>query len=252
MPSLWPVYVDGCSSIHTMPSAATSDGSQSEWSASGMLKTNPSDATGTSIRNVLTVMSNGRSWCAAETVRCSSAAFAIPYAMRSGMKFKPATDDTLTIAPLPFAFIAGMAARIAMSGARRSTCITRSKRFICMSRSPGNVIAALLTSASTRPKCSIVVATIRSTSSSRARFVGTAIASPPAAVMRRTVSSMVPGMGSGEESVARAAQATLHPRWASSSAVAAPTPRDAPVTMATLPERSMRPTIMGPDPVGSA
>ena len=68
-----------------MPSAATSDGSQSEWSASGMLNTKPSDATGTSMRNVLTAMSNGRSWCAAETVRCSSAAFAMPYAISPGM-----------------------------------------------------------------------------------------------------------------------------------------------------------------------
>ena len=42
-----------------MPSAATSDGSQSEWSASGMLNTKPSDATGTSMRNVFTAMSNG-------------------------------------------------------------------------------------------------------------------------------------------------------------------------------------------------
>jgi hypothetical protein len=52
--------------------------------------------------------------------------------------------------------------------------------------------------------------------------------------MRRTVSSIVPGLGTGDASVARAAHTTLHPFAASNSAVAAPTPRDAPVTIATL------------------
>jgi hypothetical protein len=68
-------------------------------------------------------------------------------------------------------------------------------------------------------------------------LVGTAIASPPASAILRTVSSIVPGMGTGATSVARAAHATLHPRWASISAVAAPTPRLAPVTIATFPSR---------------
>ena len=76
---------------------------------------------------------------------------------------------------------------------------------------------------------------MRSTSSSTARFVGTAIASPPAARARRTVSSTVPGSGSGVASVARAAQATRAPAAASATAVAAPTPRLAPVTIATRP-----------------
>ena len=43
-------------SIQQIPSAATSLGSQSEWSRSGALATKPSDATGTSIRNVFTAM----------------------------------------------------------------------------------------------------------------------------------------------------------------------------------------------------
>ena len=67
-----------------MPSAATSGGSQSEVSASGKLATKPSDATGTSMRNVLTAMPSGASWCAADIVMCSSAALAIPYAIRPG------------------------------------------------------------------------------------------------------------------------------------------------------------------------
>ena len=84
MLSLRPVYEAGCRSIQQIPSAATSLGSQSEWSRSGALATNPSDATGTSIRNVLTAIPCGRSWEAASTVRCSSAIFDIPYAMRPG------------------------------------------------------------------------------------------------------------------------------------------------------------------------
>ncbi len=104
--------------------------------------------------------------------------------------------------------------RARSSGARMSTCITRSKRFIGSSRSPGKVIAALFTRMSTRPNVAIVVATMASISSSWARFVGTAIASPPASSMRWTVSSMVPGIGSGAASVARAAHATRHPRCA--------------------------------------
>ena len=54
MPSLWPVYDGGWASIQRMPSAATSGGSQSEWSKSGSAARKPSDATGMSIRNVLT------------------------------------------------------------------------------------------------------------------------------------------------------------------------------------------------------
>src|SRR5207302_5396146 len=43
------VYEGGRSSIHRIPSAATSDGSQMEWSASGAFARNPSLATGTSM-----------------------------------------------------------------------------------------------------------------------------------------------------------------------------------------------------------
>src|SRR5262249_36779563 len=64
-------------------------------------------------------------------------------------------------------------------------------------------------------------------------------ASPPAAAMRASVSSSVPGIGCGCAAVERAAHATRAPACASASAVAAPTPRLAPVTRATFPERSM-------------
>src|SRR3954451_12717799 len=137
----------------------------------------------------------------------------------------------------------GTTACVAITGARRSTSKIRSNRFIGSSRSPGNVIAALFTRMSTGPSSASAVATIASTSASTARFVGTAIARPPASVMRRTVSSTVPGSGRGVASVARAAHATATPSAARATAVAAPTPRLAPVTMATFPESSTPRTL---------
>src|SRR3954470_7069609 len=147
------------------------------------------------------------------------------------------------MAPVRRATIPGTTAWVAITGARRSTSKIRSKRFIGSSRSPGNVIAALFTRMSTGPSSATVVATIASTSASTARLVGTAIARPPASVMRRTVSSTVPGSGSGVASVARAAHATATPSAASATAVAAPTPRLAPVTTATFPESSTPRTL---------
>ena len=47
-----------------------------------------------------------------------------------------------------------------------------------------------------------------STSESAARLVGRATAVPPALVIARTVASMVPGIGTGSASVARAAHTT--------------------------------------------
>src|SRR5262245_10942820 len=149
----------------------------------------------------------------------------------------------LQIAPSPRSFMPGSTASIARSGARMSTSMIRSKRFIGSSRSPGNVIAALFTRMSTRPNFSTVVSTIAWISSSFARLVGTAIASPPASAIFATVSSIVPGSGSGFAAVARAAHATCAPAAASATAVAAPTPRLAPVTIATLSSSSMTPKL---------
>lgn len=87
-------------------------------------------------------------------------------------------------------------------------------------------------------RCSTVHATIASTWAGSARLVGTATARPPSASMRATVSSSVPGVRWGAEAVDRAAHATLAPAAASAIATAAPTPREAPVTSATFPQRS--------------
>ena len=68
-----------------MPSAATSDGSQSEWSAPGML----SDEALRRDRHVDAErvdrdVERPRVGARRDTVRCSSAAFAMPYAIRPG------------------------------------------------------------------------------------------------------------------------------------------------------------------------
>ncbi len=79
-----PEYEAGCSSIHRTPSAATSHGSQVERSAPGVLATNPSDATGRSMRKQLTAMASCWSWRAKSTVRRSRATFEMPYDMSPG------------------------------------------------------------------------------------------------------------------------------------------------------------------------
>ncbi len=146
----------------------------------------------------------------------------------------------LTIRPPPAARRWGTAARDATNGACRLTAITSSWRCIGMSRSPTKVTAALLTSTSRRPNAATARSTIASTSAASARLVGTAMAAPPAARMRSTVSSSVPGVRCGASAVDRAAQATVAPAWARATATAAPTPRDAPVTTATFPASSNR------------
>ena len=51
-----PEYSTGCRSTQRIPSAATSEGSQSDWSSSGAFAANPSEKTGTSIRKQLTAI----------------------------------------------------------------------------------------------------------------------------------------------------------------------------------------------------
>src|SRR5437667_62344 len=146
----------------------------------------------------------------------------------------------LRIFPAPLAFIAGSAARMASSGARRFTSITRSHRLTGSARSPSKVMAALFTRLSRRPKASSARATIASGSPGRERSVGMATPRRPRAWISRTVSSIVPGSLTGAASVARAAQATSAPASARAMASARPTPRLAPVTRAILPVKPRR------------
>ncbi len=89
-------------------------------------------------------------------------------------------------------------------------------------------MAALLMTMSSRPKWFCAVCTMRATSASSARLVGTASARRPRSSTCRTVSSIVPGSLSGDASVARAAHTTSTPASASAIATARPTPRLAP------------------------
>ena len=65
--------------------------------------------------------------------------------------------------------------------------------------------------------------------------MGTAV--PPAARIRSTVSTIVPGSGDVPGPADRAATATAAPTSLNRRAISAPMPRLPPVTMATLPSR---------------
>src|SRR5437868_3258314 len=149
----------------------------------------------------------------------------------------PATDPMLTITPRPCRRMWGSAAWTQRAGASRLTAT-----ICCITSSPASMelpppTPALLTSTSIRPYASIVLATSRSTSARSVTSVGTARARPPC----RTISSASAWIRS-----ARRAASTMAAPWrASSRAVAAPIPLDAPVTTATLP-RSSRPRAMCP------
>ena len=227
-------------SIQRIPSAATSGGSQSEWSKSGSAARKPSDATGTSIRNVLTGMPCGRRCSAAERGEALERGLRHPVGHLAGVGVERGRRrhvDDRARAPLDHAAARRPGSRSPARAGRPSKM--RSKRFIGRSRSPGNVIAALLTRMSTGPELldggrdhRLDLGVDRRGSSA-----------PRSPVRRRPRSGgrcrrCVPGSGSGDASVARAAQATSAPSDASATAVAAPTPRLAPVTMATLPLRS--------------
>src|SRR5919202_1435846 len=149
----------------------------------------------------------------------------------------PATDPMLTITPRPCRRIWGSTAWTQRAGASRLTaticCITLSRA--SMGLPPPT--PALLTSTSIRPYASIVLSTSRSTSVRAVTSVGTARARPPC----RTISSASAWIRSAR----RAASTTAAPWRASSRAVAAPIPLEAPVTTATLP-RISRPRAMCP------
>ena len=137
-------------------------------------------------------------------------------------------------------FISGSTSWLRCSGAQTCTSIIRSKRFAGNSAiGRKNVTAALLTRMSTGPSCSRTVATSRSRSAASARLAATAIALPPAAVMR--VDRLVNGAGQprvGRPPSYAPSRPRPHPAAANRCAIAAPMPRLAPVTIATLPVRS--------------
>ena len=140
----------------------------------------------------------------------------------------PAVLETLTTRPQPRSAIAGIAARIARSGA-----ITLSSQAACQSesgtssRSRQIALPALLTSTSRPPKRCLASATMRSPASGSVTSSSSAAASPPA----RAHSSAA----SARSSAVRATSSTRAPSAHSSRAVSRPMPRLAPVTAQALP-----------------
>ena len=79
-----------------------------------------------SMRKQLTAMPSLASCTAASTVRRSSPILEMPYAINDECGNRAATEETLMITPPPTARMAGAARRMAIRGARRLTCMTRS------------------------------------------------------------------------------------------------------------------------------
>ena len=152
----------------------------------------------------------------------------------------------MTMWPNFWAIIAGRTCRVQANEPRTLTPMTRSKRFISVSASDRQCSApALLTRKSTRPKRSSACFTIASTAASSRTSTGTASARRPSASISRAVSPMVPG-NFGSATTVLAATTTSHPSAASRSASTLPTPRDAPVTTATLFANRISPTLLSP------
>ena len=112
------------------------------------------------------------------------------------------------------------------------------------------VTAPLLTRMSTPPRAASASPTSLSRSSRLARSAAMARARPPATVIRLTVSLMVPSRGVVDGSTVRAVTATVAPSAAKRSAIKAPIPRLAPVTMALRPASTPSLMICSPRPLG--
>ena len=128
--------------------------------------------------------------------------------------------------------------RALLHAAGHSEEIPRTSTRIPRSRSSGGVSAtanarcppqALLNTASSRPMASIVRWTRRSTEAGSPTSVVSGSASPPACTISRAICSISRSL--------QAARTTFAPSWAKSRAVAAPMPRLAPLTIATLSSR---------------
>src|SRR5581483_10760773 len=150
----------------------------------------------------------------------------------------PAADAVLTIAPpVPCLSIWRISYFMHSHTPLRSTAMTRSK-FSSVSSAVLSwrpAIPALLCAQSSRPKCLTAAATVASTSAARVTSHLWNAASPPALLIRATVSSPA-----GTASTT----STLAPSRAAAKAEARPIPLAAPVTKATLPCNS--PAIVNP------
>ena len=178
----------GWSSIQTMPSAATSGGSQSEWSTPGKLDDEAFGRDGhVDAERVDRRCRAARSWCASDDrhVLERDLRHAVRHLAREVVERgdrRHVEDRALRRVPSSPGSDRLHRDRAARA---RSTCNIRSKRFIGRSRSPGKVIAALLTRMSTaaevldrrRDHRLDLVVGARGSSAPRSR-------SPPASAMR--------------------------------------------------------------------
>ena len=140
--------------------------------------------------------------------------------------FFPATEEMLTIVPLPASRICGKAALESKKGALRFTSSVRSHPSTESSSTvPGASVPAALIDISMRSKASKVLPTASAVSVSLARSRGR--------VSARRPSSEISPLAPWSSSLLLAASATSAP--ASAIAVALPNPLLAPVTSAALP-----------------
>ncbi len=171
----------------------------------------------------------GANWHARDLVRLMRAALSELYAVRPPDS-RPKTDEIVMMRPSPCWLITG-----ATSLARRASASTFSASASSQSSSLVSKMfwpfapPALCTRISIRPKCSKVDCTTRSISCATVRSATTASVSVPPLHNTPAVSSS-----------ALRPRATIerrHPSAAKAKAIAFPTPRLAPVTIATLPFR---------------
>ena len=159
---------------------------------------------------------------ASERVRASTAPFDAAYADRRGVPTCEDTDDTLITEPRPCSTICGTSAVVSSSRLRTLSWWMRSivepSSSVESVRTPS---AALLTSTSTRPSAASAAAAtvVGASGSARSTAITTGSCSRPAATAARS-------------SAERATRATRAPAASRAVAIAAPMPRDAPVTTA--------------------
>jgi hypothetical protein len=150
-------------------------------------------------------------------------------------------EEIPTTAPPPPSSMSGTAARVrawAVATFQENSRIIRSGDVSRNGR--GMVPPTLLTTTSTRPSSALAMPASEATASRSLRSAGTTTARRPAASTSAATASSWAWV--------RDESTTSAPAWASAMAEAAPIPRPAPVTMATLSSRRKRSWIMAGHP----
>src|SRR5581483_5308323 len=212
--------------------------SSPSWSVASSVFTAPG-------RSAFTVTPRSATSGASAVVKRSMAAFATTYVTNPGgiaavAAWSAPPDETLMMLPPPFAAMCGTTSFASRNRLRTLVLIESSHiSTVVSSNAPRVGAIALFTSTSTRPYSRIAASTNPSRSRSTPTSHRTGSARPPDAVIAAAVAATLPGSPSGCSSNVRAAHTTDAPRSASPTASALPIPRDAPVTIATLPSSSI-------------